>query len=128
MKATELKLGDWVCFRNPETGKKKTVRITAIHGDRLVSFGMGKTALVDSLSPIPLTKEMLEKNGYEEGKGIDECAVSYSKDDLFLEYHWDENKIYFQDLYRSVNYKELQYVHEFQHILWALGMKDNIKI
>ncbi len=30
MKATELKLGDWVCFRNPETGKKKTVRITAI--------------------------------------------------------------------------------------------------
>ncbi len=127
MKATELKLGDWVSYKEPVTGKKK-VRITAIYSQRLVCLSCDRTTLFDLLSPIPLTKEILENNGFEEGGSVGDYTVSYRKDELFLEYDWSEDKIYFQDFYRSVGSVELQYVHQLQHLLWALGEDDNLKI
>lgn len=128
MKLTDLKIGDWVLFEGNVSKvislSEKVSQLESKDEDEyFASFNVG-----EDITPIPITKEILEKNGYEQGLGIDECSYSYSKDDLYLEYHRDENKIYFQDFYRSVNYKEIKYVHELQHILWALGYDDDIEL
>ncbi len=156
MLATEYKCGDLVMVNGTSPGTERGVIYKVVAVDYKTTIGLpnGKVfkgifnlqkvgniedfakgllhvesdVFINEIVPIPLTAEILEKNGYEQGVGIDECSCSYSKDDLYLEYFWDEDKIYFQDFYRSVNYKELQYVHELQHILWALGMDDNLKI
>lgn len=88
------------------------------------------------IAPIPLTPEILEKNGFETvypGKRYNkpigpqkrflsrylsiECRPTEWK--VFMQY----NTLVDHTLLCSVNY-----VHELQHILWALGEDANIKI
>ncbi len=127
MKATELKLGDWVCY------KGKPAKVSSINGIAtylITAENMMYEAIAgdENIIPLPLTLEILKKNGFEQGESVGDFTVSYRKDELFLEYDWSEDKIYFQDFYRSVGCVELQFVHQLQHLLWAFGEDDNLKI
>lgn len=88
-----------------------------------------------SLLPIPLTPEILEKNGwskrhdgssscdiYSKGKGsfhvrLEQCI--YKKQEGFDFAVGDST-------YRFGN--KIEHVHELQHILWALDLDANLKI
>lgn len=76
---------------------------------------------------IPLTPEILEKNGFE----IREGTVAYAKNRLALK-PLDEGKAYQVGLgslrLLFVKVRVIKYVHELQHILWALGLDANLKI
>lgn len=88
-----------------------------------------------SLLPIPLTPKILEKNKFEVGypeniynkfigpmRGLIRFLSIENKHTewkVFIKY----SSLDFQVLLRSVNY-----VHELQHILWALGEDANLKI
>ncbi len=80
-----------------------------------------------NIDPIPLTPEILEKNGFE----MREDAVVYAKTRLGLK-PLGNNKGYQVGLgslrFLFVKARVVKYVHELQHILWALGENANLKI
>lgn len=81
----------------------------------------------DHIEGIPITTDILEKNGFE----MREDTVVYAKNRLSLK-PLDDEKSYQVGLgslhFFYVKVKIVKYVHEFQHILWALGEDANLKI
>lgn len=80
-----------------------------------------------NIDPIPLTTEILEKNGFEMREG----TVVYAKNRLALK-PLDEGKGYQVALGSLrlfyIKVRIVKYVHELQHILWVLGEDANLKI
>lgn len=89
----------------------------------------------DHIEGILLTPEILEKNGWNKRHDPTSSCDIYSKGkDAF--YVSLEQSIYkkqegFEFVIADSTYRfgnKLQYVHELQHILWALGEDANLKI
>lgn len=81
----------------------------------------------DHIEGIHLTPEILEKNGFEMREG----TVVYMKNRLALKPLEDEKgyQVGLGSLHLFyVKVKIVKYVHELQHILWALGEDANLKI
>ena len=82
----------------------------------------------DEVSPIPLTPEILEKNGWNKSK-INDCAYFYYKDGLFLTYTSKDGKFWFDDFdYSSSICVDLPYVHSLQHLLFGLGINHKMEV
>ncbi len=123
MKATELKLEDWVAY-NGEPAKVYALDLPIIYvrtkDDE--NYGVFADDKDKCVAPIPLTNEILEKNGW-----------TYYETQRYWEYRC---KYEFTLVHRNgqgfeieqVPYITFRYVHELQHILWALGMDDSLKI
>ena len=96
----------------------------------LIRFMNGNFAKVTSkeIKPIPLTKEILKKNGWKKSK-ISDCAYFYYKDGLFLTYTSKDDKFWFDDFdYSSCICVELPYVHSLQHLLFGLGLNSKMEV
>ena len=145
IKAEDLRIGDLVIVS--KTGckipKGTVCRVTAIEtesmlfDDRFVSVRLlpidpkcEQISWYDwckNISSIPLTPEILEKNGFK----MREDTVVYAKNRLGLNPLGD-GKGYQVGLgslrFLFVKVRIIKYVHELQHILWALGLDSNLKI
>ena len=80
---------------------------------------------------IPLTPELLEKNGFKEEQhqkeGSSEWYDFYHYNiGINIVYEVEENK--FAAYLDGKKLREIQYVHDLQHILWALGLNIEIKV
>ena len=76
----------------------------------------------NAIRPIPLTTEILDKNGWKKSK-INDCAYFYYKDGLFLTYTSKDGKFWFDDFdYSSSICVDLHYVHSLHHLLFGLGI------
>lgn len=80
---------------------------------------------------IPLTSEFLEKNGFKEEQhqkeGSSEWYDFYHYDlGINIVYEVEENK--FAAYLDGKKLREIQYVQELQHILWALGLNAELKV
>ena len=152
MKATELMIGDWVCLKD-DTKCEFPLKVDGVLTDDISLEGEGFLGGVDGLiRPIPITPEILEKNGwhfdltpYE--KDLNECCG------MSIDKHWcyaDTNidiSLFFpitgEEMGRlDVNNHHLKrylefvlrdtlYVHELQRALRLCGLDelaDNFKI
>ena len=111
MKANELMIGDWVRARKyksdcpPEVVKVRCCDVT----DRIYAEkGNGLIMEFDRIEPIPLTPEILEKNGFNLQQSKGEYAPNiegFSFDNCWVgdEFKWKTIPI--------------KYVHELQHAL-----------
>ena len=129
----DLRIGDLVktTTRNPILEKGSICKVVLI--DALINSIIVQKSDVDvcrclvkeEIEGIPLTPEILEKSGWEleyyapiiyghVGHGIE---ISLSKT---IKRH----SVFFND----VPLCEIQYVHQLQHILWALGEDANLTI
>ena len=122
MKAKELKLGDCVSYKG-KVAKIHSIDSPCIYVD-VDDEIWGTLEDDDELSPIPLTEEILEKNGWREGvlKTGEQCYI----DGWFYLSQTDER--YWQFGHGDHYLTTIEYIHELQHILWALGMDDDLKI
>lgn len=121
MKATELMIGDWV-FYNPnvfiedEYEPTKEWRITQISNGEDINL-----AVEECYKPIPLTPEILEKNGFR-----------YDNSPFIQGWCGYGLLIYNGRVTVGQNVSmECQYVHQLQHILRLCGLNevaDNFKI
>lgn len=136
IKAEDLKIGDLVRYG------EQVITIHAIYYRCLDDFVIGEETFCIScneLEPIPLTNEILEKNGFE----VRKSKVWYSKfighsNGYILKYisiERDENNsiewnvfIKYDKDVRYANLRKIHYVHELQHILWVLGVDANLTI
>ena len=125
MDAKDLMVGDWAL------DGKKPAQITGIFCDDLFETTISPSVGGDCLSPIPLTAEILEKNGFVK-QAYDGWLISENNGRRLVEYRTD----YFGGLLR-INYAEepfskisikLKHVHELQHALKLCRINKEIKI
>ena len=128
MKANELMIGNWV------TGKKwKELPFKITHINDSGKYYYGITAegsrvgpfLIEELQPIPLTSEILEKNGFTrfgtdyilEGERFGLENPSDPRN--YLDNYW---------LRVSIRAVHIEYVHELQHALRLCKIEKEIEL
>lgn len=138
MKANELMLGDYVSHFNEEKkcvvielrGRKVAVSYTDDNGNTKYSELLPEMAF----EPIPLTAEILEKNGFVYKEAEKTCAT-----DAFHLWWLDGSIFSLNDdsWWRSIKDGKLRvkfggfplkYVHELQHTLRLCGIDKNIEL
>lgn len=107
--------------------KVGVVHLSAINDDDDGPWG----AWCCYIEGIPLTPELLEKNGFKEEQhqkeGSSEWYDFYHYNiGINIVYEVEENK--FATYLDGKKLREIQYVHDLQHILWALGLNIEIKV
>lgn len=120
MKANELMIGDWASMS--ETDDIAPCVVTALHPEDLFvlqpEWSAGDVLSYDTIYPIPLTAEILEKN-FPKG---DEVAWWYADDyedaddRITYEIHISGGAIGINGF--------MWYVHELQHALRLCGLND----
>ena len=152
MKATELMIGDWVCLKD-DTKCEFPLKVDGVLTDDISLEGEGFLGGVDGLiRPIPLTPEILEKNGWYFGLTSDEEDAEYCLGGCHYDRHWtyDEGAgsisllfpndadggeliIDDQSFNRHLNlvFCDTLHVHELQRALRLCGLDelaDNFKV
>lgn len=84
-----------------------------------------------NIEGIPLTPELLEKNAFKHEQhqkdSNSEWHDFYHYDlGINIVYEVEENK--FAAYLDGKKLREIQYAHELQHILWALGLNAELKL
>lgn len=151
MKANELMIGDWVygCtdpYSPDEEQKKFPVKVIRIDIDGDI-YTMGNNPSDDpyddewwNIEPIPLTPEILEKNGFtyckSDGGFYLHTTISYGNWDVDVvlfdvtdEYR--NNQLHISspdDSYIAIHLMECNHVHELQHALRLCGIKKEISL
>ena len=145
IKAEDLRIGDLVivnenCSLEQGTiGKVSEVRSTPLYKENEGSIGLKPISndrwpygvLCRNIDPIPLTPEILEKNGWKKRTEGWYFMMISKYMYLSVEFGYENGIRVF--LKRTTNglYVKLNVannVHELQHILWALGLDSNLKI
>lgn len=128
MRPKDLMIGDWVILRDPDTNKKTKVTVTWCDLGGII---------LQWFEPIPITTEILEKNGFvEQAYGY----LRYFKSNDENYYFGFESISYFLEEKIAKATKEhsqsgLQekvefactYVHELQHALKLVGITKEIE-
>lgn len=138
MKATELMIGDWVLH----DGEPYQIRQLGIYGENRDGEdypavcvgkpkGIGLIIERNEIEPIPLTPEILERNGFVK-QAYDGWLISKDNGRGLIEYRTD----CFDGLLR-INYNKkpfsklmvkVKYVHKLQHALILCGIDKEITI
>lgn len=119
MKTTDLQIGDWVKIDY----NNQKVKVTAVYNNWIDTSSI--SPLMSKVSPIPLTPEILERNGF---KYFEECnsyilltddldSVVLTLNGLTVIFHWHNIPI--------------TCVHQLQHALRLCGLNDladNLKL
>ena len=133
MKANELMIGDWVKF---PIGNEKVIDLPYIEGRGIcASFAASATLFpveIEKLEPIPLTAEILEKNGFDV---TDSEVAQYHFEEDGQKMHFSLRKMYDKHgkhngySFWAFNILPLViYVHELQHALKLCGIDKEITV
>lgn len=131
MKAEELMIGDWVRVTDDDTDAFFDARVgtlTRVENIFVVPPGeeMAQPFSIDCVEPIPLTPEILEKNGMKEfehrnpwqGENLIKKWYHKSGDYYVSLYQVGREQSYtFGDGSRPTRICNIHYVHELQHAL-----------
>ena len=126
----DLTLGDWVRIGNGEP-----TRVTELAHDYVRVAGMFSDQAYGHVEPIPITKEILEKNGFK----IDMYSTLQLGDGKWLEYYHHESRLrmWWKGIDEWENHAEVTYlvfqchvwyVHELQHALRLCKIDKEIKL
>ena len=144
MKANELMIGDWVRKLEPG-GHTIPVKVTGIiDEDNSVLFerrdGVHGVTDIKAFEPIPLTGEILGKNGFVHRQSVtwgDVFTYTYAivQKDKVLQYEqhfnlspnpYDGSGFYWIPEMSAVSALRVVYVHELQHLLRLCGIEKDI--
>lgn len=137
MKANELMIGDWVYY-NPnvfiedEYEPTKPIKITKITSGEDIDL-----AIEGCYSPIPLTAEILEKNGFVNNDGdfrffkADEESYYFGFESVhyyFVTHFCNVTKEFSQGGMQNQSKGIFTYVHQLQHALRLCGIEKEITL
>ncbi|MBU9897908.1 hypothetical protein KTQ94_04240 [Prevotella stercorea] len=134
IKPEDLRIGDIVKVKTVSGAVKLCIVQSLMQGARGASvkeINNDNNGYTMDISPIHLTLELLEKNGFKEEQhqkdGASEWYDFYHYDlGINIVYEVEENK--FAAYLDCKKLREIQYAHELQHILWALGLNAELKV
>jgi hypothetical protein len=122
MKAEDLMIGDWVLVKELDFSNLTNVISEYQHQIRLKDFAeMYNAGEYKKYEPIPLTTEILEKNGFYNSVLIDDYKIADG-----VHYNIDSKQILFGFEYGTVLEIDCCYVHELQHALKLCKIKKEI--
>lgn len=143
MKLTDLAILDWVLINNTPHKIQAIDSIDAeiLADDELYYVGEDRCHSEDKIEGIPLTPEILEKNGFE--RGVITPSKFYRNIDnerlMFCSYgscyglgyvHWNESND--ADIMHRLEVQQpIMYIHQMQHALRLFGLDqlaDNFKV
>lgn len=105
--------------------KKEFVKLIPING--VSNWGWGVSC--DNIEGIQFTLEILKKNGWKDIASKSILWVYYCKEKCSINVgHYDKSEKPFRAILGRMVLKNIKYVHELQHILWALGKDANLTI
>lgn len=122
MDIQELRIGIWVYAKSPITDEKLPCKVIKFGGESNIVLAGLTWSTTEELSGIPLTEDILAKNGWvkkDEGYCIP-CTFSHltlERSGKRWKVRWCKNHL-----------RTIFDVHELQNILWALGKDDSLKI
>lgn len=127
MDVTDLMIGDWI-----EDGYKKA-QVTSITCDGIVET-TAAISNIEVVDPIPLTEDILVRNGFIFNKGY---AVLQVSEDTYLDFYKHEHRLrkVWEGIDEWNNHAKVRdvtfvcqcyYVHEFQHALRLCGVEKSI--
>ena len=132
MKPTDLQIGDYILAKP----SMMLIKVAAVHHKKVGYHAVTNKlnwVRMDLLEPIPLTPEILEKNGFERHITAP-CGYYHAPvDDMFdILFHASEDTYedtWHTEVFIDHNDNEyvlfnLCYVHEFQHALRLCGLND----
>ena len=125
LKISDLSVGDWVRHDFYEMD----MRVVTIHGDnkRVIaesSSGYGVTCHLDHFTPIPITAEILEKNGIHRTYEDDNYAI-FRGDGLWaVKYSDGDWELSIPPVCRV----DIRYIHDLQHALRLAGIDKEINL
>ena len=148
IKPEDLRIGDFVRVSNDNCmiPKGALCEVVAIDSERACEDKKGLAGLLqtvreewefshgvwcNNIEGIPLTPKLLEKNGFKEEQhqkeGTSEWYDFYHYDlGINIVYEVEGNK--FAAYLDGKKLREIEYAHELQHILWALGLNAELKV
>lgn len=148
IKPEDLRIGDLVMVSNDNCmiPKGALCEVVAIDSERACEDKKGLADLLqtvreewefshgvwcNNIEGISLTPELLEKNGFKEEQhqkeGTSEWYDFYHYDlGINIVYEVEGNK--FAAYLDGKKLREIKYLHELQHILWALGLNAELKV
>lgn len=134
IKPEDLRIGDIVKVKTVSGAVKLCIVQSLMQGARGASvkeINNDNNGYTMDISPIHLTLELLEKNGFKEEQhqkdGTSEWYDFYHYDlGINIVYEVEENK--FAAYLDGKKLREIQCAHELQHILWALGLNAELKV
>ena len=130
MTAKDLMVGDWVFItgnipRRVLCVDKIMTELVVVHFANWLGFGKVECS---KISPIPLTKEILEKNGLACGSEHPSHFKEDNKYALELWANYDGCSISWYIGDGEYLIKNINYVHELQHILRLLNIEKEIEL
>ncbi len=124
MKSIDLMIGDWVYVAHRGSASHFG-KVSALLPSGAVETEIeGAVGLSSSVDPIPLTPEILEKNGFVKTIHQDLYKNTYLLDRFFIHEH--HNKVKFPYCWIDLGDTDIKYVHELQHALRLCGIKKEI--
>lgn len=116
----DLMVGDWLMFND------KPCQVKGLHNDDTVTLtGYRSMYYLIDAEPIPLTPEILEKNGLAK----DPYGCHFEEDEYMeLEISAKEEGIYWTINYNEYAILKLKYVHQLQHALRLCGINKEIVV
>lgn len=129
----DLRIGDLVktTTRSPILEKGSICKVVVI--DALINFivvqksdaDVCRRLVKEEIEGVPLTPEILEKNGWEQEYY---APIIYGHVGHDIEISLSQTTKRHSVVFNDVPLCEIQYVHQLQHILWALGEDANLTI
>jgi hypothetical protein len=123
MKASELMIGDWVLDTEFERNEPDRIGIVEDDGRVWLKHRFGYQS-VTYCAPIPLTPEILEKNGFT--KELDAGGLHYWF--TLIDGHTRFLIHYARGVFHWFIPLDFKYVHELQHALRLCGIKKEIEL
>lgn len=144
MEAKELMIGDWLCYEGEHNIQVKGIDFPPNGNSAYISFG-AEFYHCDDFSPIPLTTEILEKNGFKIEEEYDKIydthnyyatlnCVDSKKRNVEVNYSTFSNEITIfchdrQNILLYCNLEtQIKHVHELQHALRLCGIEKEIEL
>lgn len=150
IKPEDLRIGDLVMVSNDNCmiPKGALCEVVAIDSERECEDEKGIAGLLqtvreewefshgawcNNIEGIPLTPELLKRNGFKEEQHQKEDTSEWHD---FYHYDLGINIVYevakkgnkFTVYLDGKKLREIKYIHELQHILWALGLNAELKV
>ena len=137
IKISDLSIGDWVRY-DRGTDAVQIMGIYVRNNQECVVmsdsyFPDGVIGFVECIKPIPLTPEILEKNGFVKcSRYCTSRTTAYIKDFTFVN-HLEERKVWRVKIYGEEGLVELcsilvHHTHQLQHALRLAGVKKEIEV
>lgn len=146
MKASELMIGDWVlCEKEPYQIRQLGIYGVDRDGEDYPAVCVGKPKGVgliverNEIEPIPLTPEILKKNGFERDPFWHHCDKDYNNYSISVQLGYANRIEYIKiaekgkdDVIPSERTKlyltHIKYIHQLQHALRLCGIEKTIEL